>query len=85
MERIVYIIETKSGKFKPFISSVHFMDGDNDSALFVLASGNSFENLKDAQKFATDNKGDMKAYLNPVKSNDTGITWLSELESVNKK
>lgn len=84
MEKVVYIIETKKGKFKPFVSSVHFMEDDNDSTLFVIASGDSFVDLKDAQKFATDNKGDMKVYLNPVKSNDTGLTWLSELDEANK-
>ena len=84
MEKIVYIIETKKGKFKPFVSSVHFMEDDNDSTLFVIASGLSFDNLKDARKFATDNKGEMEVYLNPVKSNDTGITWLSEIKEANK-
>lgn len=85
MENIIYIIETKKGKFKPFVSSVHFMEEDNDSTLFVLGSGPACEKLEDAQKFATENAGDMKVYLNPTKSNFTGITWLSEIKEANKK
>ena len=85
MEKIVYIIETQKGKFKPFVSSVLFLEEDNDSTLFVIASGDSFEDLKDAQKFVTENKGDMKVYLNPVKSSATGLTWLSELKDANKE
>lgn len=85
MENVVYIIETKNGNFKPFVASVHFMEDDNDSVLNVIANGETFEKLEDAQKFANDNKGDMKVYLNPVKSSFTGITWLSELEEANKK
>lgn len=85
MENVVYIIETQKGKFKPFVGSIHYMEEDNDSVLYVQASGDSFEKLEDAQKFANDNKGDMKIYLNPIKSNFTGISWLSELEEVNKK
>lgn len=83
MDNIIYIIETKKGKFKPFVASVHFMEDDNDSTLFVLANGPICDELKEAQKFATDNADEMEVYLNPVKSNGTGITWLSEIKKVN--
>ena len=81
---VVYIIETKNGGFKPFVAQVVPSEGDNDSSLFPIASGEKYTELKDAQSFATNNAGDMKVYINPVKSNMTGITWLSELELANK-
>ena len=81
MEQICYIIETMKGKFKPFIGQL--VPDDDDSSLFVIASGERFDELEGAQKFIKDNADDMKFYLNPVKSNESGLTWMSEILNAN--
>ena len=83
-KNVCYILEKKNGKFKPFVSSVHFMDDDNDSVLYVKANGPNYDTLSEAQDFVRTNAMGMKTYLNPIKPNSIGITWLSELEEANK-
>ena len=80
-----YIIESSKGYFKPFIGSVHEQEGDNDSTLFVLASGPK-STLEEAQEFLKNNNPEnTKMFLAPVKSNESLITWLSELVEAEKE
>ena len=80
MEQICYIIESSKGYFKPFIGIV--TPDDDDSSLYPIASGNK-GTLEEAQKFLKENSGEMKFYLNSVKSNLSGLTWLSEILNAN--
>lgn len=78
MKTIYYIIKRHNGKYKPFIAL--YTPGN---ALFVTASGNTTENLIESQKFLTDNAEGPNVFLNPVASDEFGITWLSELIKAN--
>lgn len=81
METICYIIESSKGYFKPFIGLIVPDDGD-DSSIYQTGSGPK-GTLEEAQKFITENKGEFKFYLKPVKSNESGLTWLSEILKAN--
>lgn len=79
MRTVYYIIERHNGKFKPFAAT--YAPG---CALLVTASGDTSDDLATAQKFLTDNAPvGPDRFPNPVKSNDNGITWLSELIAAN--
>ena len=83
--KIAYIIKNKKGKFRPFVGTTVESDGDNDSFIYVIASGETTSELSEAQTFIKENdKGIDKLYLNPVSSSNIGATWLSELENANK-
>ena len=82
---VAYIVESSKGYFKAFVAHTVESEGDNDSTLFVLASGGKSEKLEEVQEFLRTNvPNDVeKTFLNPIKSNESGLTWLSELERVN--
>jgi hypothetical protein len=85
MDIVYYIIETFKGKFKPFVAQAVLSPGDNDSSLFVVASGTRYETLEEAQSFLKENSPEGVIYLNPIKSSESGLSWLSEIVSVNSK
>ena len=81
MKTIYYIIKEQNGKYKPFVAKVV---PDDDSSLFVIASGEPSDELKTVQKFLKDNtKISDKVFWNPINSNISGLFWLSELEEAN--
>ena len=81
MDKVAYIIKTKEGTFKGFIALLN-PDGD-DSALFVLHSTKRFPTLEEAQEEVKNVPAGIKAFLNPITPNDSGLSWLSELEQAN--
>lgn len=81
MDKVAYIIKTKQGSFKGFIALLN-PDGD-DSALYVLHSTDRFTDLEKVQEELKQLPSDIKIFLNPISPNESGISWLSELEAVN--
>lgn len=81
MNSVAYIIKTKEGEFKCFVALLN-PDG-NDSALFVTNSTKRFETLQEAQEKLKELPPDIKTFPNPINPNDSGLSWLSELEAAN--
>ena len=62
-----YIVRTKKGKFRPYISNP--FETDDDSLMDVVASGELFGKLAEARDFLNTNSQSIhKIYLNPVKT-----------------
>ena len=79
--KVSYVVETKKG-FRPFVAQV--VPDDDDSSLYVIASGTISKKLDESQDFIDNNKkGIDKTYLNPIKASSMGVSWLSELENAN--
>lgn len=82
MKTVAYIVENRKGLFGGFIASV--VPDDDDSSLFVTATTEKYHTLEEAQKELEKLPKDIKVYLNPIKSSESGLSWLSELEEANK-
>jgi hypothetical protein len=86
MERVAYIVQSTKGYFKGFVAMLTpDEDGDNDNALFVIASTAKSKTLEEAQKQQAGLPADVKVYPNPIKSSENGLSWLSELKEANKE
>jgi hypothetical protein len=85
MEQVAYIVESTKGYFKGFIAVLTPDDGDNDNALFVTASTGKYPTLEEAQAQMKGLPANIKAYPNPIKSSESGLSWLSELKEANKE
>lgn len=81
MKKVAYIIETLDNKFKGFIALLT-PDGD-DSALFVIHSTKKLEGVEAVQEELKKLPSDIKTFMNPIKSSENGLSWLSELEKAN--
>lgn len=83
MELVAYIVESQNGRFHAFISAL--VPDDTDSALFVQYKGKKSDDLEEVQDFLVNNspEGAKEIYLNPIKSSEDGLSWLSELEAAN--
>jgi hypothetical protein len=81
MDKVAYIIENQKNQFKGFIAML--TPDENDAALFVIHSTDKSENLQEIQEKLKELPEDIKTFPNPIKSSENGLSWLSELESVN--
>jgi len=81
MDKVAYIIENQKKKFKGFIAIL--TPDTDDSALFVIHSTDTSENLQEIQDKLKELPIDIKTFPNPIKSNENGLSWLSELEKAN--
>ena len=52
---VAYIVESSKRYFKAFVAHTVELEGDNDSTLFVLASGGKSEKLEEVQEFLKTN------------------------------
>ena len=82
MEHVAYIIKTREGKFRGFVAILN-PDG-NDSALFVTNSTDKSDSLEEIQNKMKELPSSIRTFMNPISPNQTGISWLSELEDANK-
>lgn len=81
MEHVAYIVQGHKGKFKGFVALLS-PDGDN-SALFPINHTEKFDTVEEVQEKLKELPDTIKVFMNPIKSNMTGISWLSELEAAN--
>jgi len=90
MKKVAYIVKvTKNETFRLFMADVIKIEEDNDSLLNVTMTGPKFDSLEEAQKTLKVDHDTMlfkgiTPYYNPVKSNGSGMTWLSELINANE-
>lgn len=83
MDKVAYIVKNQKGIFRGFIALLN-PDGD-DSALFPINSTDKSLELEKIQEEMKQLPPHIKTYPNPITPNETGISWLSELEAVNKQ
>lgn len=81
MDKVAYIVENKHNHFRGYIALLN--SDKDDSALFVIHSTDKSENLQEIQERLKELPGHIKTFQNPIKSNESGLSWLSELEAVN--
>jgi hypothetical protein len=84
--RVVFIVATRNGKFKPMVADVIRSEGDNDSFLHIIEQGEASVTVDPALQFIQDNPVEgARVFLNPVKLGTPGMIWLSELEATESK
>lgn len=83
MDKVAYIIQIRPDAFRGYVALLN-PDGD-DAALFVTASTNKFATVEQVQEEMKKLPSEIKTFMNPITPNQTGISWLSELEEANQQ
>lgn len=84
--RVVFIVATKKGKFKPMVGDAIASEGDNDSFLHIIGEGEASVTIDPALQFIKDNPVEgARVFLNPVTLGTPGMIWLSEIEATEPK